>query len=106
MIVADLNPRSQGMRARRRTRPLVPVRELNAQTAEAMRARIERRGFAFRARSDYQLSRPVPQLMHLNETKLGGALSHPLVWFNALGSAIERTTSGRAGAEASTIVRP
>jgi 2-polyprenyl-3-methyl-5-hydroxy-6-metoxy-1,4-benzoquinol methylase len=94
LVIADLNPRSHGMKHRRRTKALVPIRELNAATADEVRAGLERRGFAARGRSDYQLSRPIPQLMHLNETKLGGLLSRPLVWLNAAASAGDGLTSG------------
>lgn len=94
LVIADLNPRSHGMKHRRRTKALVPIRELNAATADDVRTGLERRGFTTLARSDYQLSRPIPQLMHVNETKLGGVLSRPLVWLNAAASAGDGALSG------------
>ncbi len=89
LVVGDIHGASHGMRERKRTRPLLPVRELNAQTREAVRAGLERRGFRFEAWSGYQLSWPLPQLMHANETKLGGLLTQPLLWTNQLASALD-----------------
>lgn len=97
LIVADLDPKSHGMRRRRRQKALIPIRELNAVTADRMRAGLEQRGFTFRARSDYQLSWPVPQVMYLNETKLKGALSWPLVWLNASASTVDGALGGALG---------
>ncbi|MCH2106568.1 MAG: hypothetical protein MK291_08010, partial [Planctomycetes bacterium] len=48
------------------------------------------RGFRHQASSGYQLTDPVPQLIHLDNTKLSGALSHPLSWCNRLASAVDR----------------
>ena len=97
LIVADLDPKSHGMRRRRQNKALIPIRELNAVTAQRMREGMEQRGLTFRARSDYQLSWPVPQIMHLNETRLGGALSWPLVWLNAGASGVDALLGGSLG---------
>ncbi|QDU84797.1 arsenite S-adenosylmethyltransferase [Planctomycetes bacterium Pla163] len=97
LVVADLDPLSHGMKKRRRQKALIPIRELNAVTADRMRQALEARGFRFVARSDYQLSWPIPQLMHLNETRMGGILSRPLVWLNAAGSALDGALGGRLG---------
>jgi hypothetical protein len=64
LVVGDIHGASTGMRRRKRTRALLPVRELNAQAREDVRAGLERRGFHFEAWSGYQFSWPLPQLMH------------------------------------------
>jgi len=89
LVVGDIHGASHGMRERKRTRPLLPVRELNAQTREAVRTGLERRGFQFQAWSGYQLSWPLPQLMHANETRLCGLFTQPLLWTNQLASALD-----------------
>lgn len=85
LVIGDINRASRGMHKRRRERTLLPVREMNACTREEVRAALERRGLAFERWSAYQLTHPVPQLMHWNETRLGGALSRPLLWLNRAG---------------------
>ena len=97
LVVGDINPDSLGMRSRRRSKPLLPVRELNGCTRDQVHAWLEGRGFRHEASEGYQLSRPVPQLMHLNETRLGGALSWPLVWLNAGAAGLDRLTGAHAG---------
>jgi len=90
LVVGDINGASRGFRARRAARPLLPVRELGAWTRDGVHAGLERRGFTFRRWAGYQLTRPVPQLMHLNETRLGGVLTYPLLWVNQLSAAVDR----------------
>lgn len=90
LLVGDIQRESRGFRGRRRTHPLLPVRELNAKTHDEVRSALESRGFVHRRSGAYQLTRPVPQLMHLNETRLGGALTHPLLWTNQLAAAVDR----------------
>lgn len=84
LVIGDLNPRSRGMQQRRSTRPLLPARELNALTADEARTELERRGFRHEATAGYQLTRPVPQLAHWSDTRLGGALSPLLLAWNRL----------------------
>ena len=91
LILGDLNLRSMGMRRRRANRPILPIRELAAVTPAEARAAMEARGFKHHASSGYQLTDPVPQLIHLDTTRLGGALSHPLSWCNRLASAVDRS---------------
>jgi len=90
LILGDLNLRSLGMRRRRSKRPILPIRELAAVTPAEARAAMEARGFRHQATSGYQLTDPVPQLLHLDASKLKGALSHPLSWCNRLASAIDQ----------------
>ena len=78
LIVGDLHRESKGMRRRRATKPLLPVRELNARTRDEVRKDLEARGFALEAEAGYQLTRPIPELMHWSETRLRGRL-HPLL---------------------------
>jgi SAM-dependent methyltransferase len=75
LVVGDIQRESRGMRRRRAERPLLPARELNARTGAEVRAALEQRGFTCEAEAGYQLTRPVPQIMHLSDTKLGGLLS-------------------------------
>ena len=90
LILGDLNLRSMGMRRRRSRRPILPIRELAAVTPSEARAAMEARGFHHQASSGYQLTDPIPQLIHLDTTKLSGALSHPLSWCNRLAAAVDR----------------
>jgi SAM-dependent methyltransferase len=90
LVVGDIHRDALGFRHRRRTRPLLPARELNARVPEEVRAGLEERGFVHERTGGYQLTRPVPQLMHLSETRLGGALSLPLLWTNRLATAMDR----------------
>jgi SAM-dependent methyltransferase len=72
LVIGDLNPLSRGLRRRRAERALLPVREMNALTREEARAALEARGFRFERWCGYQLSDPLPQLLHLDR-RLGGA---------------------------------
>ena len=71
-------------------RPLLPIRELAAVTPDEARAAMEALGFKHQAANGYQLTDPVPQLLHLDASRLNGTLSHPLSWCNRLASAIDR----------------
>ena len=95
LVIGDLNPASRGMRGRRRSRPLLPIRELNAHTSGEVRAWLEERGFRHEETAGYQLTYPVPQAMHFSDTRLGGALSRPILWANAGLTALDRTLNGR-----------
>ena len=91
LVVGDLNPASRGMRRRRRTHLFLPVRELNARTSGDIRARLEAAGFRHEATSGYQLTRPVPQAMHVSETRMKGALSPILLLANRAGAGLDRS---------------
>lgn len=84
LVIGDLNPMSRGMELRRAQRPMLPAREMNALTAEAVRAELERRGFHHELTAGYQLTRPVPQLAHWSDTRAGGVLSPLLLAYNKL----------------------
>ena len=90
LVVGDINGASRGFGTRRASKPLLPVRELGARTRDEVRVGLEQRGFTFQRWAGYQLTRPVPQLMHLNETRLGGVLTYPLLWANQLSAAVDR----------------
>ena len=86
LTIGDIHRNSRGFRRRRTSKPLLPVRELNARTREEVIPLLEARGFHYHASSSYQLTRPVPEAMHVSETKLGGLLNPPLLWANRLAS--------------------
>ncbi|MEE8467033.1 MAG: class I SAM-dependent methyltransferase [Planctomycetota bacterium] len=90
LVVGDIQRDALGFRQRRATRPLLPTRELNACAPAEVRAALEARGFVHERTGGYQLTRPVPQLMYLSETRLGGLLSLPLLWTNRLATTIDR----------------
>lgn len=82
LVIGDLNPDSRGMLHRRATRALLPAREMNAVSAAFARSELERRGFVHRATAGYQRTRPIPQLAHWSDHKLGGLLSPLLLAYN------------------------
>ena len=84
LVVGDIHPTSAGFLRRRNRKPLLPVREMNARAREEIRAGLERRGLTHVRSGAYQLTRPVPEAMHVNETRLGGVLTKPLLWINRL----------------------
>ena len=88
LVIGDINRASLGMQKRRYQKSLLPLREMNAFTREEVRAALEQRGLAFEHWAGYQVTRPIPQLMHWNETRLRGALSRPLLWVNRAASAL------------------
>jgi SAM-dependent methyltransferase len=88
LVLGDLQRESRGMRRRRASRALLPIRELNARTGAELRPELERRGLRFEAARGYQLSWPMPQFLHWNETRLGGALDGPLVQLNRAAGAL------------------
>jgi len=88
LVLGDLQPRSRGMRRRRASRALLPIRELNAPTPSAVRQELERRGLVWEAQRGYQCSFPVPQILHWNETRLGGLLDRPLLALNRCAGAL------------------
>ena len=89
LVVGDIHPHSKGFMRRRSRKPLLPVREMNARTREAIRAGLEDRGLTHVRSGAYQLTRPIPEAMHVNETKLKGLLTYPLLWMNKLMTALD-----------------
>lgn len=90
LVIGDIHRESRGMRRRRKAKPLLPVRELNAWTRDEVRAELEQRGLVHRESEGYQLTRPIPEAMYVNESKLGGLLTSPLLLANRLASAVDR----------------
>jgi 2-polyprenyl-3-methyl-5-hydroxy-6-metoxy-1,4-benzoquinol methylase len=84
LVVGDINRGAKGMIRRRKRKVLLPAREMNALTAGEMLALLEQRGFVCEAYGGYQLTWPVPQLMHASDTRLGGVLTGPLLALNKL----------------------
>lgn len=97
LIIGDIDPGSRGFGRRRRSRPLLPVRELNGRPASEARERLEGLGFTHRRTSGYQLTFPVPEMMHVSQTKLGGLLSLPLLWANQALAGVDRATNHSLG---------
>ncbi|MBL8857162.1 MAG: class I SAM-dependent methyltransferase [Planctomycetes bacterium] len=95
LVIGDIHRESVGMRERRTERPLLPMREMNAQVREEVRLQLEARGLVFEAWCGYQLSQRLPQLNHLSATRLGGALDPLLVWWNARASKRELASGSR-----------
>ncbi len=93
LVIGDIHGDSRGMRARRRRKPLLPVREMNAQTREAMRARLEARGFVLEDAAGYQLTWPIPQAVWFSEARLRGALDAPLLALNRVATRLQTERS-------------
>jgi SAM-dependent methyltransferase len=91
LVIGDAHRGSLGFKRRRRKKPLLPVRELSAWRREDVRRALERRGLSFECWGGYQLTRPVPELMHLNETRLTGLLTWPLLLLNQSAAALNRS---------------
>ncbi len=89
LVIGDIHRDSRGMRARRRSRPLLPVREMNAQVRADIRAALAQRGFAHERSAGYQLTFPLPQALHFNETRLEGAATWPLLLVNRIAAAVD-----------------
>ncbi|MAE29688.1 MAG: hypothetical protein CMJ87_12025 [Planctomycetes bacterium] len=90
LVVGDIERRAAGMRRRRSQKPLLPVRELNALSRSRARLLLERHGLTITDAAGYQLTRPIPELMHLSETRLGGLLAKPLLLLNRLAASSNR----------------
>jgi SAM-dependent methyltransferase len=82
LVVGDIQRASRGMLRRRGEKLFLPARELNASTRAEIQASLEQRGLRVRRSAGYQLTRPVPQLMHWSETRGGGLLSPLLLALN------------------------
>jgi len=96
LVLGDLQRESRGMRRRRASRALLPIRELNARTEEELRPELERRGLVFEEARGYQLSWPMPQLLHWNETRLSGRLDGVLLRLNRGAGALLGGSAPRA----------
>ena len=91
LVIGDIQRDSKGFVRRKREKALLPARELNAMTSAEARARLEALGFQYHGGAGYQLTRPFPEAMHVNETKLKGVLTYPLLWSNQLAAAGSRS---------------
>ena len=89
LIIGDINPHSRGFLRRRRRKPLLPVREMNARSREEIREGLEARGLVHTRSGAYQLTRPVPEAMHVNETRLAGTLTRPLLAANRVATMVD-----------------
>ncbi len=99
LVIGDINSDSRGFRSRRRTKPLLPVREMNACSAAEIRHAFESRGFAHLETCGYQLTWPIPEAMHLSETRLFGTLSLPLLYLNRALAGIDRALGDPFGSQ-------
>ncbi len=90
LVIGDINASSRGMRSRRRERPLLPVREMNARSSREVRAWFETRGFVHHETAGYQLTWPVPEAMHISEARLKGLFSPPLLIANRALASVDR----------------
>ncbi|HKE01058.1 MAG TPA: class I SAM-dependent methyltransferase, partial [Planctomycetota bacterium] len=72
LVIGDANPLSKGMARRRAERPVLPIRELNASTRDDVELRLTKLGYRIAARRYYQLTYPVPELMHVSARRFGG----------------------------------
>jgi len=90
LVIGDIHRLSRGFRARQRERPLLPARELNAFTREEVAVALGARGFRLERASGYQLTYPIPQALHLNEQKLHGVLTYPLLFVNRAAAVVDR----------------
>ncbi|MFH1999025.1 MAG: class I SAM-dependent methyltransferase, partial [Planctomycetota bacterium] len=82
LVIADVNPLSLGMRYRRSRHPVLPFRELNALSRLRVIEKLTHRGYTIEDKWHYQLTLPVPLLMHLSETRFGGMGSSLLLALN------------------------
>lgn len=96
LVIGDIHRDSTGMQRRRREKPLLPVREMNACVREDVRRELEARGLEFEAWCGYQLSRPVPELLHFSATRLRGALDPLLLAWNVRATRREMEQGARS----------
>lgn len=89
LVIGDINPHSRGFERRRARKPLLPIREMNARAREEIRRGLEARGLVHLRSGAYQLTRPIPEAMHVNETRLGGALTQPLLLANRVATFVD-----------------
>ncbi len=96
LVIGDIHRDSTGMRKRRAHKPLLPVREMNALVREDVRQRLERRGFMFEAWCGYQLTDPMPQVMHFSQTRLHGLFDGMLLRRNVNASRRDAASGSNA----------
>jgi len=106
LVIGDINPLARGFRRRRRTRALLPVRELNG----LPRAEVERLlialGFRIEARRYYQLTWPVPELMAVAEQRGSAWACGLLLALNRAATVLDAALGSRcAGSFDSWILR-
>jgi 2-polyprenyl-3-methyl-5-hydroxy-6-metoxy-1,4-benzoquinol methylase len=97
LVIADVNPRSLGMRYRRARHPLLPLRELNALARSEVESRLKSRGYQIEKKWHYQLTLPVPLLMHLAETRFKGLGTSFLLWLNKAAFTLDAALGSPAG---------
>ena len=97
LVVGDIHRAGKGFVRRRRTKPLLPIRELNALVPAEVQSALGARGLRFVRGSGYQLTWPVPQAMHFSEARMGGLLSGPLLFANRVAAGLERRRASLSG---------
>jgi SAM-dependent methyltransferase len=97
LILGDVNPFSLGMRYRRRRHPVLPLRELNGIARAKVIEMLKRRGYRIEKKGYYQLTLPVPALMHLSETRLKGFGCSLLLLLNKAAMATDSALGSFAG---------
>lgn len=95
LVIGDLNPLSRGMARRRSAAPVLPIRELNALPREDVERRLAQRGYRITARRYYQLTDPVPQLMHFCAKRLSGLFCGHFLRRNAAAASRDSNDSAR-----------
>ncbi len=95
LIVGDIHGGSWGFQRRRRNRPLLPVREMNAKDPAQVRQELESAGLRFLGGSGYQCTFPVPELTHGGGKVLGRLATLPLLGVNRGAAWLSRATGGR-----------
>lgn len=94
LVIGDLHPGSRGFERRRRRRPVLPAREMNALAAEDVARRLERRGLRVVGRRSYQTTSPFPEILHRTSSR---AVGRAVLWVNRL-SAFTAARFGVPGA--------
>jgi SAM-dependent methyltransferase len=74
LVIGDLNPLSWGFARRRRMRPVLPTRELSGVKREWVVAELARRGYEVESVHYYQLTWPIPEIIHRSQSRLVQAL--------------------------------
>ncbi len=97
LVVGDLNRCSLGMRLRRSINPVLPLRELNSLSRASVIQMLARRGYRIEKSWYYQLTLPVPQLMHISETRMGGLGCTLLLLLNRFARALDHAAGSFAG---------
>ena len=98
LVVGDVNPCSLGMGYRRRRHPVLPLRELNGIAGLKVAEMLKCRGYLIEKIGYYQLTLPVPALMHISETRLGGLGASFLLLLNKCAHHIAKASGSFASA--------